>query len=283
MIPEKQPAKVERRCIVTVVNDDYAEPALVFLYSLKRHGMLAGVDLVILSAPSHRPGSLTLANQKRIDDVAPAHFVAVQNLDLYLQYIEKSPWSEPQFLPAYFSLEVFLNETFEAYETICYLDADMICLKEFWYVFAAYDRAKINGSRTCQTFLGYPNVMTDFYLNTGFFIFNRSMLHEFRRRVQAITLFDAAEYFYGYWDQLIVNKALRHFISLPFHDCNFKPKQAEIEEHRIIHYSGPDWKPWKVRSPSPEYRYLFEPWWKMEAEVLASLEVNMPDGPVFER
>ncbi len=79
------------RCIVTIINDEYAGPALVFLYSLKRQSMLDGVGLAILCAPGEGYGALSEDNRARILSLTPAEFVTVQNLDLYTEYLRRSP------------------------------------------------------------------------------------------------------------------------------------------------------------------------------------------------
>lgn len=258
--------------ITTVINDEYIEAGLVLLSSLLTHSMLDNRELVIIAADGDGRGRLSRQNRARIDQLQPARYVKVENLRLYEQFLLGSPWSEPQFLPAYFSLEVFLNPRFEEYETICYIDADTLCLRDFEYVFSEYDRERVNGSRTCQAYFGYPNVMDTFYLNSGFFVVHGGKLPDFRRCVREIEPDIPHEFFFGYWDQLVINKALRSFIHLPFEDCNFKPMRENVGHHRLVHFSGPEWKPWKNRLPPDEFRYLFELWWTEEAALNRRLE-----------
>ncbi len=131
----------------------------------------------------------------------------------------------------------------------------------------------------CQQFFGYPNVMKQHYLNSGFFIFHSRMRSEFVAKLSDLHKHKKLDYHFGYWDQLIINRFLGEDIFLPFSDCNFKPTPQSLSQHRIIHYSGPYWKPWKVSdvtAPFEKYRYLFQIWWKYEEDFERDLNMDYP-------
>lgn len=115
-----------RKIAVTMVlSDDFMEYFRVLLYSIRKHNPWFDHDLVIIHSPAFSP--LSKEHQEEITALYPKTIFRVGNENRYRSFTP-----DARFYAALLKIEAF---TFTDYDTVIYLDVDMLCLGDISLLF----------------------------------------------------------------------------------------------------------------------------------------------------
>ncbi len=123
---QKPQTQTNRRvCAAMVVSDGFMEYVLVFLFSILKHNPGFSHDLIILHSRTFSP--LSQANQDRIRTLYPRVTFLMVDEDQYARFTP-----DRRLFAALLKIEAFRIKN---YDTVVFLDTDMLCLGDISYLF----------------------------------------------------------------------------------------------------------------------------------------------------
>ena len=227
-------ANRDNTCIVSVVNDSFADYFSIFAQSIKEHNGYFNYDWIIYYGKS-KNNQLSAKSMKKMSEAYDNIIFKEINEEDYKRFENLVP---SNLFPSLFKLELF---RLKQYSKIVCLDVDTLCLGDISFLFK-HDftfAATVSGSDYDKHIAMQNYYNRNHSWNAGIVVYGKNIISDAIYEDLMKT-----NYYCEFAEQTILNNYFRYFpkyllpFNYNFHALFFNEK-IESSDVRILHYAGP--------------------------------------------